>query len=660
MFGRLTAEAFSHDALQMGAVYGTLLGALFICALLTYYKKWSWIWNDWLISVDHKKIGVMYTILGLVMLLRGFSDGLLMRSQQAIAVGQNHGFLSPDHFAQIFTAHGTIMLLFVLMPIFVGLMNIVIPLQLGARDVAFPLINSISFWLTVTGVSLIMISLGIGDFSIAAWTGLAPLFETTYTPNSGVDYWMWAVQLGGIGSTLTGINFIVTILKMRAPGMTLMRMPLFTWTALTTSVLIVLSFPVLTGGLALLTLDRYLGMHFFTNDLGGNMMLWINVFWMWGHPEVYILVLPAFGVFSEVVATFSRKGLFGYKSLVYATAVIMFLSFTVWLHHFFTMGNAASVNIVFGITTMMIAIPTGVKVFDWLMTMYKGRITLSVPMYWAIGFFVIFVVGGMTGVLMAIPPADYVVHNSAFLVAHFHNMLIPGAIFGYFAGINYWFPKAYGFKLDEKWGKLSCLGWVVGFIVAFGPLYVLGFMGMPRRLSHYTNPHWQPWLIVAWIGMAIIGFGIFAMIVQLVLSIKNRDKLRDETGDPWDGRTLEWRTSSPPPEYNFATVPTVEGLDAFWQMKEKQTAYPREVEYTDIEMPKNRPHGFAIGMLATVFGFAMIWHIWWLATLTLLGIIGSVIHLGFSEDADTEFVISAREVQETEEKHLQKLQKGIA
>ncbi len=658
MFGRLTLDAFYHDALQMGAVYGTIGGGIALVAILTYFKRWTWLWKEWLTTVDHKKIGIMYTIMGLVMLIRGFADGMFMRSQQAVAFGANHGFLSPDHFAQFFTAHGTIMLLMVAMPLLVGLMNLVVPLQIGARDVAFPLLNSISLWLTFTGISLVMVSLGIGDFSISAWTGLAPLFEKTYTPNSGVDYWMWSVQLGGIGSTLTGINFIVTILKMRAPGMTLMRMPLFTWTALTTSVLVVLSFPVLTGGLFLLTMDRYLGMHFFTNDLGGNMMLWTNVFWMWGHPEVYILILPAFGVFSEVVATFSRKALFGYKSLVYATAVIMFLSFTVWLHHFFTMGNHPNVNVFFGITTMLIAIPTGVKVFDWLMTMYKGQLTLSVPMYWTIGFFVLFVVGGMTGVLMAIPPADFVVHNSLFLVAHFHNVLIPGAIFGYFAGINYWFPKAFGFKLNEKWGRLSFWGWTVGFILAFGPVYVLGFMGMPRRLSHYDNPHWQIWLIIAWIGMALIAFGVFAMLVQFLLSIINRKNLLDETGDPWNGRTLEWMTSSPPPEYNFAVIPDVNGLDAFWQLKEKNQAHPKVEKYSDIAMPKSRSEGFIIGLLTTTFGFAMIWYMWWLAIVSLLGIVACIIKIGFTDDI--EFVIPAKEVEETEKEYLEKLIKGTA
>lgn len=658
MFGRLTLDAFYHDFLQMQAVLGSIGGAIAVIALLTYFKKWTWFWKEWLTSVDHKKIGIMYTIVGLVMLLRGFAEGMFMRSQQAIAVGQNHGFISPDHFAQFFTAHGTIMLLMVAMPILVGLMNIVVPLQIGARDVAFPLLNSISLWFTITGVSLMMISLGIGDFSISGWTGLAPLFEKTYTPNSGVDYWLWTVQLGGIGSTLTGINFIVTILKMRAPGMTLMRMPMFTWTALTTNVLIVLSFPVLTAGLFLLTMDRYLGMHFFTNDLGGNMMLWINVFWMWGHPEVYILILPAFGVFSEVVATFSRKQLFGYKSLVYATAVIMFLSFTVWLHHFFTMGNHPSVNVFFGITTMLIAIPTGVKVFDWLMTMYKGRITMSVPMYWTVGFFILFVVGGMTGVLMAIPPADFVVHNSLFLIAHFHNMLIPGAIFGYFAGVHYWFPKAFGYKLDEKWGRRSFYGWTIGFLLAFGPLYVLGFMGMPRRISHYDNPDWQVWLIVAWIGMAIIGFGIFSMAVQFITSFINRDKLRDDTGDPWDGRTLEWMTSSPPPEYNFAVIPEVDDIDPFWKMKQSKQKPSKAAQYSDIAMPKNRPHGVIIGALSTVFGFAMIWYMWWLAILSFIGIVATVIHIGFCDDA--EFIIPAKEVEETEKEHLEKLIKGTA
>ncbi|MBN2615501.1 MAG: cytochrome o ubiquinol oxidase subunit I [Bacteroidales bacterium] len=660
MFGKLTLSAIPfNDHIIMGAVVSSTVLALVIMALITYYKKWSYLWHEWLTSLDHKKIGIMYIILALVMLLRGFSDAIMMRAQQAMALGANHGYLTPHHFDQIFSSHGTIMIIFVAMPFMIGLMNIVVPQQIGARDVAFPLMNSISFWLTVSGVGLMMISLGVGEFSNTGWTGIAPLFEKTYNPGVGVDYWMWAVQIAGIGSTLTGINFFVTIIKMRAPGMRLMKMPLFTWTALTTNVLMVLSFPVLTVALFLLTMDRYLGMHFFTNALGGNMMMWNNLFWMWGHPEVYIVILPAFGVFSEVVATFSKKALFGYKSLVYATAVIMFLSFTVWLHHFFTMGNTPDVNIFFGITTMLIAIPTGVKVYDWLFTMYRGRITFSTPMYWTMGFLTVFVIGGMTGVLMAIPPADFVVHNSLFLIAHFHNMLIPGALFGYFAGYSYWFPKAFGFKLNEKWGKRAFWGWLIGFLVAFMPLYVLGFMGMPRRLAHYDNPAWQPYLIVAAVGAFIILLGVMAQGMQLFVSIRDRKKNTDETGDAWEyGRTLEWMTSSPPADYNFAVIPKVEELDEFWDMKEKGTAYKRPEKYYDIYMPKNQPHGVVVGGLALAFGFAMVWYIWWLAIVSLVAIITTIILIGANDDTD--YVIPAEDVKRIEDAHFEKVAAAMA
>jgi cytochrome o ubiquinol oxidase subunit 1 len=647
MFGKLSRSAIPFDnPIIMSAVIGASLLALIIIILITYYKKWGVLWNEWLTSLDHKKIGIMYIILALVMLLRGFSDAILMRSQQAIAAGTSSGFLSPHHFDQIFGSHGTIMVIFAAMPFLVGLMNIVVPQQIGARDVAFPLLNSISLWLTIAGAAIVMISLGVGEFSSTGWSGLAPLFEKKYNPSTGVDYWLWAFQFAGIGSTITGINFLVTIVKLRAPGLNFMKMPLFTWTTLSTNVLMIFSFPVITGALLLLSLDRYLGMHFFTNDLGGNMMMWNNLFWMWGHPEVYIVILPAFGVFSEVVATFSRKRLFGYSSLVYATAAIMILSFLVWLHHFFTMGNSAAVNTFFGITTMMIAIPTGVKVYDWLFTMYKGRIRLTTPMYWTLGFITIFVIGGMSGVLMAMPPADYVVHNSLFLIAHFHNVLIPGSIFGYFAGFNYWFPKAIGFRLDEKWGKRSFWGWAIGFLVAFMPLYVLGFMGMPRRLEHYDNIAWQPLLIIAAIGVLIIAFGIISIGIQLFVSIKKRDEYKDLTGDPWDGRTLEWSTSSPPPVYNFAEIPVVKDIDAFWEMKEDKIAYKNPVVYRDIKLPKNRAIGPIIGLLTVLFGFSMVWYIWWLAVVSLLSIIGTIIAFSFRDD--NEYTITAAEVETIE------------
>ncbi len=651
MFGKLKFTDIPTDPLILSVVIGMVLGAIAVVAALTYFKKWGYLWREWLTSVDHKKIGIMYIIFALIMLLRGFADGIMMRAQQAMAIGEGQGFMDAHHFDQIFSAHGTIMIIFVAMPFLFGLMNLIIPQQIGARDVAFPVLNNISFWFTAAGGAIMMLSLAVGEFSNSGWTGLAPLFGLEFNPGVGVDYWMWAFQIAGIGSTLGGINFFVTIIKMRAPGMKLMKMPIFTWTSLTSNVLIIISFPVITAALMLLTMDRYLGMHIFTNELGGNMMLWNNLFWMWGHPEVYIVVLPSFGVFSEVVATFSRKRLFGYKSMVYASAVIMLLSFIVWLHHFYTMANHPNVNIFFAITTMMIAIPTGVKVYNWLFTMYRGRISFTSPMYWAIGFLCLFVLGGMTGVLLAIPPADFMVHNSLFLIAHFHNTLIPGALFGYLAGFAFWFPKAMGFRLNEKWGKLSFWGWSVGFVLTFMPLYIAGFMGMPRRLAHLSNPDWQPLMYVAMLGTLIIGFGIFAMLVQMFLSIKNRKKNIDITGDAWgEGRTLEWFTSSPPADYNFAIIPEVKEIDDFARMKEDGTAYKRPEKYYPIVMPKNKPYGPVLGALSIAFGFAMVWHIWWLAIVSMIGIIATVIY--FSFDNDNEYIIPAEEVKRIEDERF--------
>ena len=643
MFGKLSLSAIPyHDPIVMGAVVGSLLAGLGVLGLITYFRKWPSLWREWLTSVDHKKIGIMYVILAMIMLLRGFADGLMMRAQQAMAVGASQGFLPPDHFNQVFSAHGTIMILFMAMPFLSGLMNLVVPQQIGARDVAFPFLNALSLWLSVAGALLVMVSLGVGEFSKAGWSGYTPLTELAYSPDTGVDYWIWSLQISGLGTLLTGINFLVTILRLRAPGMTLMRMPLFTWTALFTNVLIIFAFPVLTAALFMLTMDRYLGMHFFTNDLGGNTMMYVNLFWTWGHPEVYIVILPAFGIYSEVVATFCRKKLFGYTSLVYATAAIMFLSFAVWAHHFFTMGTSANVNIFFGISTMLIAIPTGVKVFNWLFTMYKGRVHLTTPMYWTIGFLTTFVIGGLTGVLMSMPPADYVVHNSLFLIAHFHNMLIPGTLFGFMAGYAYWFPKATGFRLDETWGKRSFWFWLTGFYLAFLPLYVLGFMGMPRRMQHYDNPAWQLPLLIAAFGTLLILCGIGCTLVQLGISFWKRRELADATGDPWDGRTLEWATASPPAVYNFAVIPQVRDRDAFWDMKERGVALTPPERYEAIEMPKNCWHGFVLGVIAFLFGFAMIWHVWWLALATFLGLVAVVIARA-SDDATT-MVIPAAEV----------------
>jgi cytochrome o ubiquinol oxidase subunit 1 len=631
-----------HNAIIMSGVGITLAVALGTVAVITYYSKWGELWREWLTSVDHKRIGIMYIVLALLMLLRGFSDAILMRLQQAMALDPAQGFLSPGHYQQIFTAHGTIMILFMAMPFMAGLMNIVVPQQIGARDVAFPFMNALSLWLTVAAAMLVMTSLGVGEFSKDGWTGYAPLTELQYSPGVGVDYWMWAIQIAGIGSLMTGINFFVTIVRMRAPGMSLMRMPIFAWTTLCTNVLMVFSFPVLTVALALLALDRYLGMHFFSNTAGGNPMMYLNLFWIWGHPEVYIVILPAFGVFSEVVATFSGKRLFGYASLVYATIAITVLSFGVWLHHFFTMGAGGDVNAAFGIATMLIAIPTGVKMFNWLFTMYRGRVRFTSPMNWTVGFLTTFATGGMAGVLLGVPPADFVLHNSLFLVAHFHNMLIAGTLFGFFAGYAYWFPKATGFALDETWGKRAFWFWLSGFYLAFGPLYVLGFMGMSRRLDHYANPAWQPWLLAAAVGAALVLCGIVCQGIQLAVSIRRRDAARDLGGDWWNGRTLEWATSSPAAAYNFAVIPEVREIDAFEDMKVRGVADARPARYGDIAVPRNTGKGFIAGGCAFILGLGLVWHIWVLAATGALGILVTVI--ARSMEDDVEYIMTGAEV----------------
>ena len=656
IFGRLTIGAipFYDPVILVTFAVVAVLGAALLGAL-TYYRLWGYLWTEWFTSVDHKKIGIMYMILGIVMLLRGFADALLMRAQQAMAFGANEGFLPPHHYDQIFTAHGVIMIFFVAMPLITGLMNYVMPLQIGARDVAFPFLNNFSFWMTAAGAILIMISLFVGEFARTGWLAYPPLSGAAYSPGVGVDYYLWALQIAGIGTTLSGINLIVTIVKMRAPGMGLMKMPIFTWTTLCTNILIVASFPVLTVCITLLTLDRYVGTNFFTNDLGGNPMMYVNLIWIWGHPEVYILILPAFGIFSEVVATYSRKRLFGYVSMVYATVVITILSYLVWLHHFFTMGAGATVNSFFGITTMIISIPTGAKIFNWLFTMYKGRITFDVPMLWTIGFMVTFTVGGMTGVLLAVPPADFVLHNSLFLVAHFHNVIIGGVVFGLFAGINYWAPKALGFRLDPWWGKVSFWFWLTGYWFAFTPLYVLGLMGVTRRLNHIEDPSLQIWFLIAAFGALLVLVGIVAFLVQIYVSIRDKERLRDVTGDPWGGRTLEWATSSPPPQYNFAFTPVIHAHDAWWDMKRQN--YQRPIEgFAPIHMPKNTPAGIVLSGLSLALGFAMVWYIWWLAALSFLGIVAYAIWHTFEYEWD--YYIPVEEVVSEENRRTQALSAG--
>ena len=646
IFGRLTWESFPlHEPILLGTFIVVAALGLALVGALTYFRLWGYLWTEWFTSVDHKRIGIMYVILGIIMLLRGFSDALMMRAQQAIAFGDNQGFLEAHHYDQIFTAHGTIMIFFVAIPLVVGLVNFVMPLQLGARDVAFPFLNNLSFWLTAAGAVLVMISLFVGEFASTGWLSYAPLAGLAYSPETGVDYYLWSLQIAGVGTTLSAINMVATVIKMRAPGMTMMKMPVFCWTALCSNVLAIAIFPALTAAFFLLMLDRYIGTHFFTNELGGSPMMYWNMVWIWGHPEVYVLVLPAFGIYSEITSTFTGKRLFGYTSMVYATVVITILSYLVWLHHFFTMGAGPSVNSFFGIATMVIAIPTGAKIFNWLFTMYRGDIRFELPMMWVVAFMLTFVVGGMTGVLLAIPPADFVLHNSLFLVAHFHNVIIGGVVFGLFAGMVYWFPKAFGFKLDEFWGKVAFWGWVIGYWVAWTPIYVVGLMGTTRRVNHFDDPTLQPYFIVAAIGALIILVGILGFVMSIVMGFVKRDQLRDLTGDPWDGRTLEWSTTSPPPAYNFAFTPVIHDLDAWYDMKSR--GYERPAGgYRPIHMPRNTGAGIILAGLALSLGFGMVWYMWWLAALSFAGLI--VVAVAHTFNFARDYFIPADEVALTE------------
>ena len=655
MLGRLTLEAFKHDQIVMFGVMSMIGAGLLAVILLTVFKKWKWLYKEWLTTLDPKKIGIMYIFVAILMLLKGISDAGLMRVQQATSSGASEGIMSATHFQQIFSAHGTTMIFFVAMGLMFGLINLIVPLQIGARDVAFPLINAISFWLFVAGMLLINTSLAIGEFSAAGWLAYPPLSELAYSPGVGVDYWIWALQIAGIGSLLSGVNFITTILRMRCPGMKLMRMPLFCWSVLGSMTLVVSAFPILTVTLALLALDRYMGMHFFTSSFGGNPMMYVNLIWAWGHPEVYILILPAFGVFSEVVATFSKKRLFGYKYMVYAIIAITVLSYLVWLHHFFTMGAGANVNAFFGIMTMIIAIPTGVKVFNWLFTMYRGRVKFSVPMLWFLGFVFTFTIGGVTGVIMAVPPVDFQLHNSLFLVAHFHNMIIGGVVFGYLAAINYWFPKFFGFKLNERLGKLSFYFWIVGFATAFIPLYILGIMGATRRLNHYdASQGWQSLFIVAAFGLLLIAIGIALLVAQIIVSVIKRKQNIDYNGDPWDARNLEWSTASPVPFYNFAVLPEVHDRNAWWDAKHKKHKITEPTVYDKIVLPKNTSIGFLIGVLAFMIGFGLVWHITWLAAAPFIVIVCLLIYR--SNQENTEYTVPLRVIDRIEKANKLKAQ----
>ncbi len=646
LLGRLSLDALPNDIVTIGGVVGGSLALLGVVAAITYFKKWGWLWRNWFTSLDPKKIGVMYIVVAVVMLLRGLSDAVMMRAQQAIFATEASSPISADLFQQVFSAHGTIMIFFVAMGLMFGFINLIVPLQIGARDVAFPLLNSISFWLFVAGMVLMNVSLGLGEFSAAGWLAYPPLSGLEYSPGTGVDYWLWSLQIAGVGSLLSGVNFLVTIFTMRRKGMTLMKMPIFVWSVVASMLLVIAAFPILTATLSMLALDRTLGMHFFTSDLGGNPMMYVNLIWAWGHPEVYILILPAFGVFSEIVPVFARKKLFGYASMMFALMAISLLSFTVWLHHFFTMGAGANVNAFFGIMTMIIAIPTGVKIFNWLFTMYRGRISFKTPMLWFMGFVATFTIGGVTGVLLAVPGIDFQVHNTLFLVAHFHNVIIGGVVFGMFAAIAYWFPKLTGFRLHEGLGIAAFWCWLIGFMLAFLPLYALGFMGAVRRLDHYDpSLGWQGLFIVAGIGVMVIMLGVFFQVLQLAYSIWKRKELAVGP-DPWDGRTLEWATSTPVAEYNFATLDPVHERDAYWV--QKQQASKKKPVYKAITIPKNTGYGVYISAASFVTSFAVIWHMWWLAVIGIIAVVA--LSIASTQRREAERTISADEVAATEKR----------
>ncbi len=645
LLGKLNWEALPHEWFTIGGSV-TLIGlVLTIVVVITRLHRWKWLWREWLTSTDPKKIGIMYFIVAGFMLLRGGLDAIMIWLQQSLSSGASHGFLSADHFQQIFTAHGNIMVFFVAMGFIFGLINYIVPLQIGARDLASPFLNTLGFWLYVGGVVMVnMFFLLGGKYAATGWLAVAPLSGREFSPGVGVDYMIWSLQISGIGTTLGAINFIVTILKMRAKDMKLRMMPLFTWGSLCSMIMAVTVFPLLTATLFLLFFDRFLGTHFFTTTAGGNAMMYTNLIWMWGHPEVYVLILPAFGVFSEVVSTFSRKRIASYTSAVLGMIGVSAFALLVWLHHFFTMGAGGDVNAFFGLMTMIIAIPTTVLVFTWIATMYKGRIRFTTPMLWFLGFVGTFAVGGMTGVMLAQPPADFQLHNSLFLVAHFHTMVIGGVLWGVFAGISYWFPKIAGFRLNERIGRYAFWCWLVGFWLAFGPLYVLGLMGATRRLDHYDTSSWRPFFIVALLGGILIMVGVALQIVQIIASFMQRGQLIDTTGDPWDGRTLEWSVASPAPFYNFRAIPEVSSREAFWEAKQQGLAKPT---YENIHMPRNTASGIYISIFAFLVGFGFVWDIVWLIILSLIGIVACLITRTFNEH--TEYTLSAAEVEKLEQ-----------
>lgn len=625
----------------VGSQIAIAVTVLAILVGVTYFKKWGYLWREWFTTVDHKRIGIMYILAALLMLFRGGADAILMRAQTAIP---DNGLLDGQHYNEIFTTHGVVMILFMAMPFIIGLMNIVTPLQIGARDVAFPRLNAVSFWLFFWGAMLFNISFVVGGSPDAGWTAYFPLASVEFSESVGMNYYAIAIQIAGIGTLMTGINFIVTILKMRAPGMTLMKMPMFTWSILITNLIIVFAFPVLTVALALMTMDRLFGTNFFTMANGGSDMLWANLFWIWGHPEVYIVILPAFGIYSEIISTFARRNLYGYKSMVVSMVAISVLSFVVWAHHFFTMGHGAMVNGIFSITTMAIAVPTGIKIFNWLFTLWRGKIEFTVPMLYSLAFIPIFTIGGVTGVMLAMASADYQYHNTMFLVAHFHYVLIPGTVFSVLAGFTYWWPKIFNFQLSERIGKWAFWFIVVGFNVTFFPMFITGLDGQARRMYTYSEATgYGPLNMLSFVGALGLLIGFAFLVYNIYWS--TRYAPRNITSDPWNARSLEWATHSPVPEYNFAIVPEVDSSQAFWDSKNNGPALFKG-KYKEIHMPNNSGVPFVLGIIFFVWGFAMVFSMWIFAIIATLGIFACMAHRSFEKDHGHH--ISVEEIEETE------------
>ncbi|MFC3800038.1 cytochrome c oxidase subunit I [Cohnella sp. GCM10012308] len=557
---------------------------------------------DWLTTVDHKKIGILYLIAGGLFFLVGGLEAILIRIQ---LIKPMNDFVGADTFNQLITMHGTTMIFLAAMPMLFALMNAVIPLQIGARDVAFPFLNSLGFWTFFAGGVLLNISWFAGDIPDAGWTSYVPLAGPTYAGGHGVDYYLMGLQIAGIGTLIGGINFMATIINMRAPGMSFMRMPMFTWAIFITSALIVFAFPVLTVGLVALTFDRLFQANFFETGNGGNAVLWEHIFWVFGHPEVYILILPAFGVISEVISTFSRKRLFGYSSMVFATVLIAFLGFMVWAHHMFTTGLGPVANGLFSIATMLIAVPTGVKIFNWLFTLWGGSISFTSASLFAIGFIPTFVMGGVTGVMLAVAPADFQYHDTYFVVAHFHYVIVGGLIFGIFSGLHYWWPKMFGRVLNEKLGKATFWTFFIGFHLTFFIQHFLGLIGMPRRVWTYLpGQDFDTMNAVSTVGAFLMGIGTIIFVINVIVSAANKSPVAD---DPWeDGRSLEWSIPSPPPEYNFKQLPLVRSYDAWWNEKQKgNNEMPPAEPVGPIHMPSPSilPLIMSIGLFVAALGF---------------------------------------------------------